>query len=66
MCHSEFSEKKEFNWKIVHGEGFVKFNQVLDSVMQERAALCIGTVRRQAQVISIEFENKLWETFLHN
>ena len=29
--------------------------------MQERAAQCIGTVNRQAEVISMEFENTLWE-----
>ena len=28
--------------------------------MQERAAQCIGTIRKQAEVISLEFENKLW------
>ena len=30
--------------------------------MQERAANLVGTVRKQAQVISLEFEQKLWET----
>ena len=55
-------KKKGLNWKLVHGDGFVNFNRVLDKVMQERAALSIGTVRRQAEVISLEFENQLWNT----
>ena len=54
--------KKKINWKIVHGDGFTDFNRVLDAVMQERATQCIGTIRRQADVISMEFENNLWDT----
>ena len=53
-------KKNKINWKLVHGSEFCNFNRVLDKVMQEHAALSIGTVRRQAQVISIEFEEKLW------
>ena len=54
--------KKNISWKIVHGDGFTDFNRVLDAIMQERAAQCIGTIKRQAEVISMEFENNLWET----
>ena len=53
-------KKNGITWKLVHGEDFQKFNRVLDTVMQERAALAIGTVKRQAQVISLEYENHLW------
>ena len=53
-------KKKNIHWKILHGDGFVTFNRVLDKVMQERSAQCIGTIRKQAQVISLEFENRLW------
>ena len=56
-----YLKKKGKNWHLVHGDEFMKFNRVLDSVMQERANKNIGTVRKQAQVISIEFENQLWE-----
>ena len=59
QCHLR---KKEIGWKLVHGDEFTKFNRVLDSVMQERALLALGTVKKQAQVISLEFENRLWET----
>ena len=57
-----YLKKKGLKWRIVHGENFQDFNRVLDGVMQERANAAIGTVRRQAEVISMEFENKLWET----
>ena len=56
-----FLKKKGLKWRIVHGDEFCQFNRVLDKVMQERADRSIGTIRRQAEVISIEFENKLWE-----
>ena len=53
-------KKNRIDWKIVHGDEFSNFNRVLDKVMQERSSLSIGTVRCQAEVISLEFENKLW------
>ena len=55
-------KKKGIEWKIVHGSEFQDFNRVLDKVMQERSARMIGTVRKQAQVISLEYENRLWDT----
>ena len=45
----------------MHGDEFVKFYHVLDKVMQERSAQSIGTICKQAQVISLEFKNKLWK-----
>ena len=54
-------KKHNIMWKLVHGTDFQNFNRVLDRVMQERSALRIGTVRRQAQVISLELEDKLWK-----
>ena len=54
-------KKNKINWKLVHGFEFQNVNRVLDKVMQERTSMCLGTVRRQAEVISIEFEEKLWQ-----
>ena len=48
------------NWKLVHGDEFQDFQHVLDKVMQERASMAVGTTPKQAQVISLEFENRLW------
>ena len=55
-----FLRKKEVNWKLVHGEEFSKFNRILDTVMQQRSAMSLGTVKKQAQVISLDYENQLW------
>ena len=62
MCITEPIEEEGIEWKIVHGSEFQDFNHVLDKVMQERSARMIGTVRKQAQVISLEYENRLWDT----
>ena len=53
--------QKGLKWKLVESEMFSNLRTVLDNVMKERAALNIGMVRRQANVISLEFESKLWE-----
>ena len=56
-----FLKKNDVDWKLVHGTEFKHFNRVLDSVMQERASMSLGTVKRgQAQVISLDYENQLW------
>ena len=49
------------NWKLVEGHEFRQLRNVLDNVMKERAAQNIGMVCRQAQYISLDYENKLWE-----
>ena len=56
-----YLKKHDLNWCLVHSDDFVNFQCVLDTVMQERAARAIGTVKRQAQVISSDYENKLWD-----
>ena len=52
--------KKDLNGKLVHGDEFINFSRVLDKVMQEQASLSLGTVKCQAEAISLEFEQKLW------
>ena len=55
-------KKNECDWKLVHTNNeFQKFQRVLDKVMQERSAQNLGMVKKQAQIISLEFENTLWE-----
>ena len=54
-------EMKGINWKLVDGPEFSKLRCCLDNVMKEHAANNIGMVKRQAQVISYSFENKLWK-----
>ena len=60
LCIAKSLEKKDLNWKLVHGDEFINFNHVLDKVMQEQASFSLGTVKCQAEAISLEFEQKLW------
>ena len=56
-----YLRKNEIGWKLVHGDNeFTQFQRVLDNVMKERASLQLGLVRKQAEVISMDFEHKLW------
>ena len=48
-------------WKLVDGQEFYDLHNVLDNVMQERTAMNIGVVKKQAAIISYEMENFLWE-----
>ena len=50
------------NWKIVDGPEFKELRNVLDNVMKERALINLGTVKKQANVISTEFEAHLWDS----
>ena len=56
-----YLRKHKIDWKLIYGSDFSDFSRVLDNVMQERAANNIGTTVKQAQVISLNFENMLWE-----
>ena len=49
------------NWKLIDGTEFAKVKTVLDNVMKEHAQNNIGTVKRQANVITYEYENMLWD-----
>ena len=48
------------NWKLIDGTEFAKVRTVLDNVMKECAQNNIGTVKRQANVITYEYEN-MWD-----
>ena len=49
------------NWKLVEGGQFIQLRTVLDNLMKEHAQCQLGTVKRQAGVISLNIENDLWE-----
>ena len=48
-------------WKIVKGTDFKEIKIVLDNAMKERTEEGIGMVKKQAEVITYEFENELWD-----
>ena len=54
-------------WKLIEGPKFVNVKTVLDNVLKERAENNIGLVKKQAQYISVDYEEKLWnENILGN
>ena len=63
MCTSiqKYLNHNKIPWKIIEGPEFVDVKTVLDNVMKERTALNIGVNRKKANVITYEFEQKLWE-----
>ena len=60
-CIQTYLKKKGITWKLVHADDFPRFQCVLDRVMQECVAQCIGTTCKRVEVISMEYESKLWE-----
>ena len=50
----------KLKWKLIEGEEFDEMRTVLDNVMQERTAANIGVVKRQAGLITYEYEDSLW------
>ena len=48
-------------WKLIDDYEFNSVKNVLDNVMKERVHDNIGMVKKQAEVISMDFENLLWE-----
>ena len=49
-------------WKLLEGQGtpFEDVRVVLDNVMKERTAANVGVNKKQACVITLDMENKLW------
>ena len=47
-------------WDLVEGKDFSDLKIVLDNVMQERTEANIGVVTKQAEVITYDFEERLW------
>ena len=61
MSIQKYLNVNKIPWKIVEGVEFEDVKTVLDNVMKERTALNIGVKRKQAQFISYQFEEKMWE-----
>ena len=49
------------NWKILDDTEFKEVRTVLDNVMKERASRNIGMVRKQAEYIPFDYEDKMWK-----
>ena len=57
----KYLHKKKVYWKLLQDPEFMDVRIVLDNVMKERAAANIGMVTKQAQFISLDHENHMWE-----
>ena len=53
---------KGIKWKLIDNTTFGALRTVLDNLMKERASCNLGTVKRQAAMISFEVEEKLWSS----
>ena len=48
-------------WKLNKDPCFLDVKMVLDNVMKECAHDCVGMVKKQAEFISLEYEDHLWK-----
>ena len=48
-------------WKLIDGAAFENVKIVLDNVMKQRTELNVGTVKKQAELITYAQENILWK-----
>ena len=48
-------------WQLIEGVEFIDKKSLLNNVMMQRTKMNIGVVTKQAEVITFEFEQKLWE-----
>ena len=55
-----YLKRNKISWKLVDGPDFRDLRTVLDNVMKIRAENNVGTVKKQVQLISYEYENYLW------
>ena len=56
----KFLEINKIKWRLIHGSEFDELKTVLDNVMKEHCAENVGTIRKQADIISYEFEENMW------
>ena len=63
MCIAiqKFLNQNGIPWKLVEGSDFCQLRSVLDNVVKQRASENIGNVAHQANVISYELENEMWQ-----
>ena len=46
-------------WDLIEGKEFIDMKTVLDNVMQERTKANIGMVKKQAQITTYQFKEKM-------
>ena len=57
----KFLHENDKPWKVIDGPEFLKVKTVLDNVMKEWVQQNLGMVKKQAQFITLDYENELWD-----
>ena len=57
----KYLEINRIKWKLIHGDRFTDLRTVLDNVMKERCAENVGNIKKQADIISYEYEERMWQ-----
>ena len=57
----KYLHQNNLPWKLIDGPEFIDVKMVFDNVMKESATNNIGMVKKQAQFISLDIENDMWE-----
>ena len=57
----KFLHLNKIKWKLIHGDQFDDLRTVLDNVMKERCKDGVGSSRKQADLISYEYEETMWQ-----
>ena len=55
----KFLQLNKFKWKLIHSEEFEELKNVLDNVMKEQCSDNVGNVKKQADLISYEYEETM-------
>ena len=62
MSIQKYLNQNNVTWHLLDDPSFLDVKTVLDNVMKERARENIGMVKKQAEFISIDYENELWRS----
>ena len=62
MSIQKYLNQNNVAWRLLDDPSFLDVKTVLDNIMKERARDNVGMIRRQAEFISIDYENELWHS----
>ena len=62
MSIQKYFNQNDVPWKLIEDPEFIEVRTVLDNVMKERAMQNVGMIKKQAEFISLDYENELWRS----
>ena len=57
----KFLQLNKIKWTLMYSEEFKELRNVLDNVMKEHCSDNVGNVKKQADLISYEYEETMWQ-----